>query len=243
MAQQLLTDAKVYFDAYNFSAQHNRLAFEYGAEMLDATKFGDTTRTMKPGLFTARASLEGFYEAGVGKIDTRYFTDFAIAGKLLSLFPEGNAEGDRGFGITGVLGRYSPIAGKAVGELLGFTLEAEANSPLVRATLMATGAKSATGNGTGVNLGAVSATQKLYGGLHVVAASGTTPTLDVIVQSDDNSGFSSPTTRMTFSQATGITALYPTPAPGAITDTWWRMRWTLGGSSPNFTIFGWIGIQ
>jgi hypothetical protein len=76
-----------------------------------------------------------------------------------------------------------------------------------------------------------------------VAFGGTSPTLDVIVQSDDASGFPSATNRITFTQATGFTAEYATPVAGAITDDWWRVNFTIGGTaSPNFTFICVIGI-
>ncbi len=77
----------------------------------------------------------------------------------------------------------------------------------------------------------------------MVAASGTTPTLDVTIESDDGVGMGSPTTRINFAQATAIGAQWATPVAGAIADDWWRVAYTLGGASPSFTFICIIGIQ
>ena len=86
---------------------------------------------------------------------------------------------------------------------------------------------------TGSQLGAVSAAQRIVANLHVTTAVGSA--LDVIVQSDDNSGFTSPTNRITFSQATGITSQHLSLA-GAVTDDYWRLSYTIAGGSFTFAV-------
>jgi hypothetical protein len=76
------------------------------------------------------------------------------------------------------------------------------------------------------NLGPVSATQSIYSGLHVLAASGS---LVCTVKSDNSSGFSSPTTRITHSTFTAIGAEIKSAA-GAISDDYWRVDYTVSGS-------------
>jgi hypothetical protein len=92
-------------------------------------------------------------------------------------------------------------------------------------------------------LGAATATQHLYGVLHVLAVSGTNPTLDVVIQSDDAEGFASGTTRGTFTQKTAVGSQFLTPVAGPVTDTHWRCTWTIGGTNtPSFTIALVVGI-
>ena len=61
-------------------------------------------------------------------------------------------------------------------------------------------------------------------------------------QSDDNSSFTSPTDRITFSNITAIGADYQSAA-GAITDTYYRLNYTISGTSPSFSIHATIGIE
>jgi len=78
---------------------------------------------------------------------------------------------------------------------------------------------------TNASIGAVSATQSVYSALHVTAASGT---LDVIVESAP-SNWSSESTRITHTRFTAVGAEMLSTA-GAITDAYWRVKWTLSGS-------------
>ena len=60
-------------------------------------------------------------------------------------------------------------------------------------------------------------------------ATTSSPTLDVIIESDDNGSFSSATTRITHTQATAATSEFLSVA-GAVTDDYWRASWTFGGT-------------
>jgi hypothetical protein len=94
---------------------------------------------------------------------------------------------------------------------------------LVRGQVAAAkGNVSATGAlGSGLNLGAVGASQYLYAALHIFTA-GTTIT--VKVQSDDNSGFTSPTDVATLGPFTTTGGTWMTRVAGAITDTYYRFN-------------------
>lgn len=95
-----------------------------------------------------------------------------------------------------------------------------------------------------INMGAVTASQFLYGALHVFpTVDGTNPTLDVVVQSDTAQAFPSATTQMTFATKTAVGSQFAAPVAGAITDTWWRLSITVGGTStPQFPILVVLGV-
>jgi hypothetical protein len=88
--------------------------------------------------------------------------------------------------------------------------------------------RTATGNGTIYQLGALTSVQKMLAALHVTEFVGTS--LDVIVYSNDTNNTTTPTARITFTQATGMTAEFKEVA-GAITDTYWYVGWTFVGTS------------
>lgn len=73
----------------------------------------------------------------------------------------------------------------------------------------------------------------MYVALHVLSVSGTTPSLTVIVQSDDNVGFTTPTIRISFTAATEVGAQWGSVA-GALTDDYWRISYTISGTNPVF---------
>lgn len=72
-----------------------------------------------------------------------------------------------------------------------------------------------------------------------VALAGTSPTLQVTLQSDDNSGFASPAS---VAQSASLSALAAggrvvVPVPqGALNERYIRLNYTLGGTSPSVTV-------
>jgi hypothetical protein len=90
---------------------------------------------------------------------------------------------------------------------------------------------SATGNGTGQNLGAVSTTQTVVAVLQVLAVGSGTPNMVVKVQSDGDNTFGSAADQITFAAVTSDPSTWSQrleiPAGVAITDTWWRELHTI----------------
>jgi hypothetical protein len=159
----------------------------------------------------------------------------------LTVAPVGSAEGDRTFSFKTVNGTYTPIGG-SVGDMLEFEIDAKAaGSAMVQGGMAKYGSVTANGNSTGWQRGAIAALKKMYGILHVTTWSGLTNII-VIVESDDNSGFTSATTRITFDTKTGVGWDWKESTPGAITDTYWRAKWTVTGSG-SCTIFVALGVQ
>jgi hypothetical protein len=103
----------------------------------------------------------------------------------------------------------------------------------------------ASGNGTARQIGAVASGKALYAALHVISSSGDgSQTLDVEIESDSADDFTgSETSRITFSQvATSVQSQWGS-VDGAITDDWWRAKWTVGGTgSPEFDFVIALGI-
>lgn len=243
MAVYYLEDVKLFVHRYDFSGQVNECALNYGVQILDKTTFGsDGNMEFQPGLQQWGLDHSGFDEYSDDGTDEEIFAAIGEAARAVTI---GLTDGDNGNPCALFEGgRYTYEQGARIGALMGFKVRVEpmGGKKFVRGTILhAKAARTATGNGTAYNLGAVTATQYVYGALHVFARSGTTPTLDVIIQSDDASGMVSPTSRITFTQATAITSEFKRTA-GAITDTWWRANYTIGGASPSFTFAVAAGI-
>lgn len=241
-------NVKVYSGGYDLSGYSNKAELSYEYDEVETTVFGDATHHGIPGLAKLGFSLEGLASADATSTAT-WESDDILAARLgsatnypMTWAPQTGADGEPAYFAETLLLSYAP--GGAVGEAHAFSASGGGvGTALVRGTIMATGAKTSTANGTARQLGAVSATQKLYAVLHVFAVSGTDPTLDVIVASDDAVGMASPTTRLTFTQRTAIGAQFITPVAGAITDTYYRVGWTIGGTNtPNFTFAVVVGI-
>jgi len=239
MATQVLQNCKCWLDKYELHGSLNAMALEYSAEMLDDTTFGHDTKSNKGGLKTVKAQHEGLWDSDT--LDPALFGLIGTADKPMTISPVAGAVGDIAYFFLSNLATYNPASG-SVGEIVGFSVAADSTGNLIRGEiLLNSAALTASGNGTARELGAVSATQSLYASLHVMSASAA-DTLDVVVQSDVDANFSTPTTQITFTQATAATSEWKTAA-GAIADTFYRISYTIAGTSPSFSAVVAVGIR
>lgn len=213
--------------------------FEAMAEcgVLDTTAVSSTGWTaLIAGNKTGTTSFEFMQDFdSTDGVDLTFWNNFGTSGVVRSICTNA-ADGSAAYLMRGVQLQYTPLTG-ATGELaMGNISTTVSDGPMVRGLVLhpKAAARTSSGTGTGRQLGAVASGQTLYAALHVLAVSGTSPTLDVIVQSDNASNFPSPTSRITFSQATTTTSAWGSAA-GAITDDWFRVSYTIGGTNPSFT--------
>ena len=241
MPIEVFTDAKLYMAGRDFTGQINQLALSFASDLKDARVFGDTAIRRISGLSDIALSHNGYVDAAT--VDLDLFTNIGVNNVPVTVAPNDGAEGKPAFIFRALHGEYTPEG--EVGELFkyGVTAMGSGGDRGVEGTILGNGAETVTGLGTAFQVGAVSATQKLFAALHVFAVSGTTPTLDVTVESDTASGFPSAVTQITFAQKVAVGAEWATPVAGAITDDWWRVAFTIGGASPSFSFIATIGIQ
>ncbi len=238
MADHVLKDCAIYYDGYIFSSNINNVQFNYGAQMLDAGTFGDDTEINVAGPFTASATASGFWDADAATYnpDLKLFGDVGSDDKLFSAFPEATTAGSRGFGLLTSRAAYN--ASGAWGELFKFDAEGAARSRLMQLEVIQNSTETSTDNGDYETVGAVAANQSVYAIMHITSVSGTSPTLDVTIESTgaDN--------RFTFAQANAVGAQCLTRVSDTIADTTWRASWTIGGSdTPTFTFLVAIAIM
>lgn len=238
MTTQVLQNCKCWLDKYALHGSLNAMALDYSAEMLDDTVFGDDTKSSAGGMKSVKAQHEGHWDT---VLDPELFAIIGVADKPMTMSPIAGSVGDIAFFFLSNLATYNPISG-ATGELMGFSVSAEASGTLIRGEILLNAAAlTASGNSTGRQLGAVTASQKLYASLHVLSASAS-DTLDVVVQSDVDNTFATPTTQITFAQVTAAGSEFKT-ADGPITDTWYRISYTIAGVSPSFEAVIAVGIK
>lgn len=223
-----------WFSGYDMTGDLNSttLALSYDALGADAFQPGSVTapaRVRAAGLEDTQLDEAGFWQAGSGQIDPTAFTALGGASQVITCSPNGLEENAAYFFRAR---QYNYELFGNVGELLPFRLTAQsargpglASVGAVRGIVLKTKADvSATGaTGTAVELGAASASQYLYAGLHVFSA-GTTIT--GVIESDSDNTFASATTRITFSAVTAAGGYWGTRVAGAITDPWYRLRIT-----------------
>lgn len=233
----VVTRARLWVGRYAASADVDKASINYSRVALPVTTMeSGEWEEFEMGLKSARAAYEGFLDTASADIDGQAMADdLGATTPVISLLPaESNpaAVGDvahifrpRRNDLTIDLDHGQMARGQVAGVV---------NGVAARGAVMATkDTRTASATGTSFQLGAVAADQKIYGALHVFSAAGTSPTLDAVARSDDNSGMSSPTTRLTFTQQTAAGDEWQELA-GAITDTWWDIDWTIGGTSPSF---------
>lgn len=160
---------------------------------------------------------------------------------VLSAVPTGGTVGNIAYFTRGTLNSRTVLDG-AVGDLATHSVTFAGNQPMVRGVLDTVSTITTSSNSTGTLIGAVSASQRVWAACHFLTAAGTTPSITVKIQSDDNSGFTSATDRITFTAQTAKGAQFSS-AVGAITDTYWRALWTVSGTTPSFQTRVVIGVQ
>lgn len=239
MAVEVLTRPRIWMGPYDVSGDLSGAALKHGRDQKEGQTFGMVGKARKGGLYETTAEHHGFWSSG-GPGDAM-FSQIGLVNVPITIAPGSvnqGADGEMAYSFPASHASYE--LGETMGNLQAFTVKAEAaGDRLVRGTLMhssndASGAAVVrTTSGTGVirQLGAVAAGQSLWIGSHVIAVG--TGTLTITVKSAAAVGFSSPTTRYTSSVYSAIGNDWAS-VPGAITDQYWRVEWTIGGGAPAF---------
>lgn len=242
MGKLILTDVPIRFNGYDISGDTNEVSLDGSRDEKDTTNFASSGwREFLAGLKKLDWMVKGFFDPET--FDEEAFNAVTAQGATEHniTVAKGSTLGDTAY-IAKVRGAKYDALGQ-IGEVAGFDLGGSGSGVMAKATLMEDSTFSASGNGTGRQLGAVTSSQTLYGLLHGTANTGTSPTIDVVIESDDNAGFTTATTRLTFTQLTDIGSEFLELA-GPVTDDYWRAVVTIGGtSSPSFTITLSLGIQ
>lgn len=240
MSHFAFTDATVWIGGFDFTADTNQVGLQLSTTELDDTCFGQTHRSRIAGLRNTAMTAAGYwYSATAAAPDPHLYANLATKDRVYTIAPTAT-EGSVAYMFQGIQSSYELFG--QLDQVIPWAVNASGSNKqgCVRgAVTKAKGNVSATGaTGTGVNLGAVSATQYLYASLHVFSA-GTTITVQV--QSDDNAGFTTPTTRATFTAITTASGNWVTRVAGSITDTYYRLN--VSAVTGTFQIAGAIGIR
>lgn len=230
MAVNLFYDALILHGSVNVSADHNEVKLEQKADIKDVTRFGHTTHINA-------ATLRGLEAEGKGWVQfDDSVTPMLIDGTLYPLIGAASkaytlAESTPD-GATAYVGKTtaSDYSVNLKNDEIGmFEFKVKCSEKFTRGRLiLPLTSRVASGTGTIYQLGALSASQILIANLHVTAFDGST--LDVVVKSNDTNNTTTPTSRITFAQATGVTSEFKTVS-GAITDTYWYVDFTFTGNS------------
>lgn len=239
MAALVLTDVDMLCSGLDLSAFASTVQCSSEVAEVESTSFASGGwKTVVPGIRSTMLMASGPTDMATATAAQTSSVDEFLAVNLgtdyvVSVIATGATVGEPGWFTTGQLMQRNLLDG-SVGDIASHSVTLGGTNPLIRGQVAAASTITATGNGTAANLGAVSATQRIWAAVHTLTAGGTsTPTITVKIQSSTASGFASPTDRITFSAITSKTGLFASTV-GAITDTWWRATWTVSGTNPSF---------
>lgn len=239
-----MQNVRLFTGGADLTGVSNKLEVAPEVEEKDTTNFGSGGWSeMIGGLASSKISGEGQWEAAdTSKVDNVQWAGLGGVGPWTAC-PDNANVNDVAWLTNALTANYQ--LGGSVGDVAPWMAEASSSWPMVRGRVghPPGTARTATGNGTAVQLPAVAAGQYLYASLHVLSVSGTsTPTLTVTIASDDTSGFASPVTRISFAAATARGGQI-LRAVGPITDTWYRASWTISGTTPSFLFLVAFGVK
>ncbi len=234
MTGKVLVDARIYAGGFDFSGDANQVELALTADDVVMTPFGYGGGTKrKAGLTDASFSMQGFTDFDADAQDARLDSVVRVNNTPITVADTdvtgAQAEGDPATFGRGVLLDYSPLQ-SAVGEAATFEASGMISGIVIPGGMVLHPDTSRTASGTGSNvaLGALIAGESCYAILHVVAVSGTAPTLDVVVKSGS-------TDRITFAEASAVGSQWGIPVQGPITQANWSIEYTIGGTNPAFT--------
>lgn len=247
MAAFALLDTDIYAGGLDLSCFANQINVAVDVAELDATTFCSSGWSVPiAGKRSVAWEASGPLDMATATAAQTSAVDEIFGGTIgqtytLSAVPSSGTAYETAYFTQGLLAARTIIEGDAAG-LATHSAKWTGSTPMVRGRLEAIQTITASGNSAGAVLSAVSATQRIWAAVHFLTAGGTTPSITVKIQSDDNSGFTSPTDQITFTAATAKGAQFSS-ALGPITDTFWRALWTVSGTTPSFQTRVLLGIQ
>ncbi|HZM83771.1 MAG TPA: hypothetical protein VFC19_49260 [Candidatus Limnocylindrales bacterium] len=245
MSSLIAKNIRTWADGYDMTTDLQQVGLDLMWDVHDMTVFmpagSGGARKRATGLEDVSAGVRGLWSAGATSIDADSFANLGVADAVLTMSSDG-AEGSIAYGMRQGRFKYSMFG--ETGAPAPFSLNfrgTQGQTSVARGMVFKTDAVAISGTGptgTGLQLGAVGATQYLYAWAHVLTA-GTTITIQV--QSSVDNTFASPTTRMTLGPITTTGGVWGTRVAGPITDTWWRLN--VSAITGSFLLAGLIGIR
>jgi hypothetical protein len=234
-----------------YAASANEIEIGTDVETNDATTFGTAPfKAYTPGLMTVVMVVKGYQDFSTLATDSSSERTRAVAGTIVpvSVAPLGATDGNLAAFSVGLVTQTARIQAK-VGDNPTMAIAFQPRgTPLVEGFVSDAGTTDRTASYNGVNaqLGAVSATQKVYANIHVLDTTGAggTPSITPRIESD-TVGFPSPVTIVTGSALTpavGTGASSTISVAGPFTDDYFRVAFTISGTTPHLKIFAVVGV-
>lgn len=244
MGKFTLANVRWFSGGADLTARNNKIDISPEVEAKDASAFvptGDAWAEVLGGLRATKIDGSGQWEAGdTGMVDDSSWAALGGVGGQ-TICPQTAAVGSLAWLTSAMRGNYS--LGGAVGDVAPWSASLVGSWPLVRGTLLHDPgtARTATGTGTATLYVAASSAQYVYSTLHVLSITGTTPSITVKIQSDNAVGMASPVDVLTFNAAT-VRGGQVLRTPGPLTDTYYRVSYTISGTTPSVLFVAAVGV-
>jgi hypothetical protein len=246
MAKFVLQNVRLFAGGADLTTVNNKAEITAEVEEKEATAFapsGPLWREVLGGIRSTSIDASGQWEAGdLSKVDNSMWAQSGSR-DAWTVCPEGAAFGSLAW-FTAAM-RQSYNLGGAVGDVAPWTAKGSGGWPLVRGNIDVSPGSPISASPSFAPpieiVGGVPEGQSLYAALHVFSVSGTTPELTTVINSDDNTDFSSPDQRLAFDPQTTVGSQIIRVA-GPITDTYFAAASTLTGTDPSFLVAIAIGV-
>lgn len=250
----LLSDCKVYLGPVDLTSTVRSINMSAATAEQPNSRMGDTVEGMYPGLVQLNCSVGGFFGAGAGDSDPTIWGRFNgyAAGTPLTFCPPRAPTVTAGAALNTCYVACGPQLSYETwgnhGDLLPYTFKTAPETTkrgLYRQTISIpkTTAANAATSGSGPLLGLLAAGYQMVVTYHLFAISGGT-NLTLALESDDNSGFTSTTSRGTavLTTAAGAVSGQFVVAGAIATDTYWRVTATNTGVV-TYTVMASLSIE
>jgi hypothetical protein len=230
MAVYAMTNVGIFVDSLNISGFAQQLSLDAMADELDVTTFASGGwKQKKTGLASYTCSIQGLQDYATTGVDPTFPISLLGGYDTITVAPTGGAAvADPAFFGSGLLTAYQPLTGN-VGDMAQFNFGWAGSSQLVRGQMLhPSAARTASGNGTTTTFTTPTASQSLYASFHVLSVSGA-GTITFTIQTDDNSGMTTPTTRITSNAFAAVGAQVASLSGALAGETHIRVAYTIAG--------------
>lgn len=166
-------NARIYYDHLKVGEFANAFNLDISTDAVETTAFADAAKTFKPGKYGATGAFAGFLDLADDGFDELVHADLVDGEHLICRCPQGTTLGYPAYETSELntgLSRASDI-----GNVVLINWDGQVTDRIVRGFVLTSGeqAITATGNTTGVQVGAATSTQTMVITVRVLAVSGT----------------------------------------------------------------------
>ena len=249
MARITAKSAALLVDEFDFSGVSNSMDLTFSEDPAECTAFADSDLTYVQGKPTFTFNVNGLWSTSSPNYDGEMFTDLTATARRVGIYPAGLSDGNMGYEGPTLISASPRVS--TIGDAIACNVTWQGADAAFRSILLDTATRTCNGstvvvNGTGYNLGTISADYTIFGVWRMVEMGGSgTNTIALEIQSENNDTWGSPTTALNFgtiTHSTGVSFLTASATGQAGVESWFRVQIQTSGSGSrtfkNYVSFG-----